>query len=218
MSEFAFRLATIDDIPFLIDTLIEAEKSGTDKLSYSTIFGLSETETKKYLTDMLNEEIDGCELSVSSFLVAVKDGQVVASLSAWIEDSKGISSSVLKGNLLNYTLPKKCIDRAATLSYLLRDLHFDYAPDSIQLGTGYVLDGFRNNSLGSLLIKNQIELLSNRRPDITAAYAQIFECNLPSIKMSEKQGFKIIMTKMSVNEDILQYLPCNKKILVKKEL
>ncbi len=42
MSDFIIRPATIADAPFLAETIIEAEKSGTDKLSYTTIFGLSE--------------------------------------------------------------------------------------------------------------------------------------------------------------------------------
>ena len=66
MNEHIIRSATIDDISFLVETIIEAEKSGTDRLSYSTVFGLSNEDTHKYLNDMLKEEIDGCELSVSS--------------------------------------------------------------------------------------------------------------------------------------------------------
>ena len=82
MDKFIFRNATINDVPFLVDTIIEAEKSGTDILTYSTVFGLSEDETRKYMADMLLEEVDGCELSISSFLVAENEGQVVAAVGA----------------------------------------------------------------------------------------------------------------------------------------
>jgi len=36
-----FQSASIKDLEFLVSTIIEAEKSGTDKLSYTTILGLS---------------------------------------------------------------------------------------------------------------------------------------------------------------------------------
>jgi hypothetical protein len=60
--------------------------------------------------------------------------------------------------------------------------------------------------------------LSLIRPDISEVFAQIFECNIASIKMSEKLDFKTVMKKESSNEEVLNYLPFNKKILVKKEL
>jgi hypothetical protein len=218
MEDCIFRNATINDVPFLVDTIIEAEKSGTDKLSYSTIFGLSDAEARKYLTNMLLEEVDGCELSISSFLLAETNGIVVAAVSAWIEGIEGISSSILKGNLLSYSLPKMCIEKALSLNHFIRDLHIEYADNSIQLGNGHVLKTYRgNNLLGSLMTK-KIELLSQLRPDISAAFAQVFECNTPSMRTCEKLNFKQIMLRESKNKEIINYLPYNKKVLFKKEL
>jgi hypothetical protein len=218
MSEFIIRKAVLNDIPFLAETIIEAEKGGTDKLSYSTVFGLSIEEVRHYLTLMLNEEIDGCELSVSSFLVAETNGNVVAAVSAWIEGSEGIPSSVLKGNLLSYTLPEKCIERASSLGYLINDIHIDFAPDTIQLGLGYVLNSFRGNDLSTRLVNKQFENLSQLRPDISEIFTQIFECNRPSLRSAEKLGFKPVLIKESLKEEILNYLPFNKKILLKKTI
>ncbi|MGA2408662.1 MAG: GNAT family N-acetyltransferase [Bacteroidales bacterium] len=218
MDEFFIRKATLNDVPFLVETIIEAEKSGTDKLSYSTVFDLSLEEVRKYLADMFNEEVDGCELSVSSFLVAELDGQVAAAASAWIEGSEGISSSILKGNLLSYILPKKCIQKATSLNPVIRDLHIEYTPDSIQVGSAYVSETFRGKNLCGLLISKQLKFLSQIRPDISKVFAQLFECNLPSIRMCEKLGFKTVMKIESANEEVLHYLPFNKKILMTKEL
>ena len=100
MENLIFRNATITDVPFIVTAIIEAEKSGTDKLSYSTIFGLTEEEVRSYLQEMLYEEIDGCELSISSFIIAEYNGQPAGALSAWIEGKDGIPSAILKGNLL----------------------------------------------------------------------------------------------------------------------
>jgi hypothetical protein len=218
MIDSVIREANLGDVPFLVDTIIEAEKSGTDKLSYCTIFGLSVEEVKRYLTEMFNEEIDGCELSVSSFMVAEVNGQVAAAASAWIEGIDGISSSVLKGNLLSYTLPKKCIEQATSLNPIIRDLHIEYIPNTIQVGSAYVSDNFRGNFLCGFLIRKKIENLLKSRPDISEAFAQIFECNLSSIRLCEKLGFRKVMIKESLNDNVLNYLPFNRKILVKNEL
>ena len=218
MSEFVVRNATIQDVPFLVETIIEAEKSGTNKLSYSTVFGLTEAESRKYISDMLLEEIDGCELSISSFLIAEKNGQVAAALSAWIEGNEGISSTVLKGNLLNYILPKECIERAMLINSIISEIHIDCLPNTIQIGAGYVAKEFRGNALLGILNTEIIERLSKSKPDISQVHAQIFGCNTPSIKTYEKANFTVVKIKESSNEEILNYLPSNKMILMKKEI
>lgn len=215
---FDIRQATINDIPFLAETIIEAEKSGTDILPWSTIFGLSENDTKKYLSDMLSEEIDGCELSVSSFFVAETQGRVVAALSAWIEGIYNKPSAQLKGNLLSYVLPKECIKRALSIHPIIQEINIDYVPGSIQKGAGYVVKEFRNRKLFGILTEGIITHLLKIDPSVSKVYTQIYGCNIPAIKANEKADFKIVMIKESSNEEILDYLPSNKKLLMEKEL
>jgi hypothetical protein len=218
MYEYNFRKANLSDIPFLVNTIIEAEKSGTDILSYSTIFGLTEEESRKYIADMLLENVDGCELSISSYLVAEKNNKAVAAISAWIEGLEGVPGLILKGNMLSFILPRKCIERAMQLNAIIRDLNIDTLPDTIQIGVGYVSKENRGNNLLGLLVDEKIKLLSEIRPDISEIYAQIFNCNTPALKTFEKLNFKKVMMKESSREDITQYLPSNKKFLMKKEL
>lgn len=218
MNNFIFRDATIKDIPFIVETIIEAEKSGTDKLTYTTIFGLTEDEVRNYLADMLNEEIDGCELSLSSFLIAESNGIVAAALSAWIEGIEGLPSSVLKGNLLNYTLPKQCIENAIKLKEIVHEIHIEYTSNSIQIGAGYVVADFRGNKLLGSLTEAIILKLLKTKPDISEVWAQIFSCNLPSLRTYENAGFKIVSAKESSNIEITKYLPSNKKLLLKRDL
>jgi hypothetical protein len=218
MNEYVIRDAAISDVPFLVETIIEAEKSGTDILSYSTVFGITEVESSRYIADMLLEEVDGCELSISSFIVAEYNGKIAAALSAWIEGKDGIPSAILKGNLLNATLPIKCIERAMGLNELLGEMHIEYLPDTIQIGAGYVANEFRGNNLLGLLSKEIINRRLKIKPNIKNVWAQIFSCNTPSIRTYEKANFAVVMIKESSNEEILRYLPSNKKVLMKKEL
>jgi len=216
MSDFIIRPATVDDAPFLAETIIEAEKSGTDKLSYSTIFGLTEKEVHKYLINILEEEIDGCELSVSSFIVAEYNGKVAAALSAWVEGLEDIPSTIIKGNLLNYVLPKECIKRAMTLNEIIRELHVEYLPKTIQIGAGYVAKEFRGNRLLGILNKEIITKLLNENENVNSVWAQIFSCNVPSLKTYEKAGFTVVTTRQATNKEIENYLPSNKKYVLTK--
>ena len=218
MDEFVYRLAGTADIPFLVETIIEAEKSGTDILSYTTIFGLTEEEAKGYVAEMLEEEIDGCELSVSSFLVAEYGGEVVAALSSWVEAKDGISSAELKGNLLGFVLPRESILKAASVSPVVRKIHMEYIPGTIQKGAGYVVKEFRHRKLFGILTEKMIEHLLKSSPEVTEVYTQVFSNNIPAIKANEKIGFSIVDSIESDDETLLKLLPSNKKYLLKKVL
>ena len=218
MEGLIIRQANINDVPFLVETIIEAEKSGTDILSYSTIFGLTTEEIRKYIADMLLEEIDGCELSISSFMVGEVNRKVVAALSGWVEGANEMSSSELKGNLLTYVLPKESIKRASAINPLLREVHIDYIQGSIQKGAGYIIEEYRHKNIFGLLTSELINSLVKTNPDVSEIYTQIYGCNTPAIKANEKANFNSVMIKESANKEILRYLPSNKKILMKKEL
>lgn len=216
MSQFIIRDATENDIPFLVDVIIEAEKSGTDKLSYCTIFGLSEDDTRKYIADMLLEEIDDCELSVSSFLLAEKDNVIIAGVGAWIEGFEGVSSNILKRNLLNYTLPKTCFENAIQASQIVRNLYIEEKVNTIQIGMVYVSPLYRGNNLSNLLIEEQINRFLKIKPNITELEVQVFGNNVPAINAYKKAKFKIVRESFSDLEDALLYFPDKKKILMNR--
>lgn len=218
MKEFNIRKAALKDVPFLVNTVIEAEKSGTEIFTYSTIFGLSEDESKKYITAMLLEEIDGCELSISSFLLAEKDNQLTAAVGAWIEGYEGVPSSILKGNLLSYTLPNSCIEKAMSLNNLVKELHLDYIDNTIQIGLVYVSESFRGHGLANFLIEEQIKQLLQVSPGIKESYVQVFGDNKTAIKSYQKSDFKIVSEKRSINKEIVKYFPSDSKVLMKREL
>lgn len=218
MDNLTFRNASISDVPFLVDTIIEAEKSGTERLSYSTIFELSEDEVRKYLAEMFLEETDGCELSISSFLMAEINGEVAAALSAWIEEINGVPSAFLKGSLLNHILPKESIVKAMKINEIIREIHIEYQPNTIQIGAGYVDRKFRGNNLLRLLTEEIIERLIRKKSGVKTVWLQIFDCNVASLKTYEKANFKIVSFKESLSEEIIRYLPSNKKYLLKKTI
>ncbi|MFT4643729.1 MAG: hypothetical protein ACI8ZX_000122 [Planctomycetota bacterium] len=218
MKGLIIRDANINDIPFIVETIVEAEKSGTNIFSYNTIFGLSAEEAKKYIENMLLEEVDDCELSISSFKIAVLNNIIVGATAAWIEGFQGLSSTMLKGNLLNYTLPMECIEKAKLFSPILKDVHIEHTNNSIQLGLVYVKKKYRGMGLVSLLIDSHTGFLKQKRKEITEVYVQVFSNNLAAIKAYKKVGFSIVKLKKSSNKIILKLLPFNEKTLMLREL
>ncbi len=218
MEEFNFRSATNKDIPFLVDTIIEAEKSGTTTLSYTTVFGLTEEKARKYIADIFAEGEDGCELSVSSYLLAVSNNEIAAAIGAWVEGAEGIPSALIKGNLLKFILPRKCIKKAMAVNEIVSELNIEHKIDSIQIGVVYVAEKFRGNNLVNLLIGEKIEHLQKSYQDIKMAYVQVFSNNIPAIKAYEKANFTIAYIKEASNKDILKFLPSEEKILMQRLL
>lgn len=218
MEDIIIRQATKTDIPFLVKTIVEAEKSGTEILSYSKVFGISEYEAMKYISAMLLEEVDNCEISINSFTVAETNGQVAAALSAWIEGKGDVPSAELKGNLLNYTLPYKSIQNAASVHEIVRGVHIDYIPRTIQKGAMYVDKRFRGRHFIDMLMEYSIKQILKTDPDITQVYTQVFDCNIPAVKVYERNGFRIVETKESGDNRILNYLPSKKKLVMYKNV
>jgi hypothetical protein len=66
MNEYIIRNAIKDDLPFLADTVIAAEKGVSDKCNYSTLFNLSERKSKALLYQCLKKKSN-----VASFLLKV---------------------------------------------------------------------------------------------------------------------------------------------------
>ena len=67
MINYNYRRARKKDIPFLAKIVMEAEKSNSNKLSYSTLFNISQKTAYEMIIKMFEADIDYCEFSVSSF-------------------------------------------------------------------------------------------------------------------------------------------------------
>lgn len=216
MEEYTFRAASLKDIDFIIKTIIEAEKSGTDKIGIARLFNLSEFEVVKYLKMILNEEIIGCEFSISSFMVAEINGNCVAAVGGWKEgeNDDDLPSAILKSNLLGFVLPSENILFGKLRSKFFKDIQIERAADSYQIEYVYVDSKHRGQNLSSTLINKHIE----KSKDCKDLFVQVFANNYGAIKLYEKLGFSIYKSFKSEYSEILDYLPCNEKHLMKKNI
>ena len=119
MSGYQLRTASENDIEFITQVIIAAEKGNSDMLGFSTLFNLKESEVKEAIGAMLREEIDFCEFSISSFIIVTENEIPVAAFGGWIEAMPGeMPSKLLKSNLLGYTLKKENLAFLKTKSIL----------------------------------------------------------------------------------------------------
>ena len=120
------RKATLDDVEFIATVLIEAEKSMTNNFGLANFFELSEEDIRKYIIQILEEEVDGCEFSLSSFFVAEYDGEPVSALGGWLEGYYDeMPSTLLKANLVGYVFPKENVLRTRDKADIVKALQIE---------------------------------------------------------------------------------------------
>jgi len=217
MEDYLIRKATINDLSFLADGIIAAEKSNTDMLSLSTLFNLSETIVKNKIIAMLDEEIDGCEFSVSSFLITEYDRKPVAAVGGWIEGFvEDVPSKILKSNLIGFIFPKESIKFLQAHADIIEDIQIARERYSLQIEYVYVDNAHRGKRLAELLIKEHLKNGLSAYPNLGKAQVQVFNNNLSAIKLYERIGFRIVKSYKSNNKRILEFLPSNEKLLMEK--
>lgn len=219
MEDYKIRKATLKDVSFIADGIIAAEKAVSDKLSLSTLCDLSEPQVKELIISMLEEEIDGCEFSISSYLIAEQDGQPVAAVGGWLEGyHDDVSSQIAKSNLLMYTLPREklkvLISRSAIISGILLErehmtLQFEYA---------FVKPGHRGKNIIEPM-QDQMEAEALKiHPGLKKVQIQCFENSVYAIRMLERIGYHKAKTAIVDNDEILNYLPDKTKVIMEKKI
>lgn len=212
------RPATLDDVEFIATTIIEAEKSSTDKIGPANYFEVSEEDYRKYLIQMLEEEIDGCEISISSFVVAEYEGEVVAARGGWLEgdNEDNAPSSLLKSNLFTYFLPKENLMKGQSKYDIVKDIMIEREMGAFQYENSYTLPDFRGLHILAELDKYMI----NRAIAKGAKKIQTIVCkdNYKSIRARERNGFHLVRSYTSHHPLIRDYYPDDTLLLMERNI
>lgn len=214
---YTIRKANLQDISFLADVIIAAEKSNSDKLSFSTLFNIKEENVKRLLCEMLDEEIIGCEISLSSFLIVEYDENPIAAFGGWIEGfDDEMSSKILKSNLLSYYFGKEGILYLKSKSHLIKDILIDREDKSLQLEYLYIEKEHRGKKITDMLIRQHIINANKIYPALEKIQVQVFKNNYGAVKVYQNNGFTITKSFKVNDKEVLNYLPFNEKYLMEK--
>ena len=212
------RQATEADKDFLIESIIEAEKSGSDMISDCAIFSITEDDFRTALSSMLDEDMEGQELNISGFLIAEVDGEKAAALNTWVENASGMSSSMIKSNLLMYFLDRQAIINAAPAMALMNEVNIHRDSNALQIESVYTAEKYRGLGLTSKLINEHIRLKQAAAVPFNKVQVILLKNNEAAQKAYQKAGFAIVAEKHCTNPAILNLMPCDTKILMEKQL
>ncbi len=212
------RKAEFSDIDFIAEAIIESEKSGTSVFSYSEIYEMSEDDFKDILLKMIVEDIEGQEIGISGFLIAEYENEKAGCCCSWIEGETGMTAAMIKSNLMLAFIPEENIIKAASKSSLIREIFVERTKNAIQIEAVYTVSKFRGKGIASLLIDEHIKRQKNKRNDLTIAELIVAGNNSKAINLYEKKGFDTAVYKKCNNMEILNYLPSDTIILMRKKI
>ncbi|MBS3914325.1 MAG: GNAT family N-acetyltransferase [Bacteroidetes bacterium] len=212
-----FRHSTISDIPFITKAILESEKSGTETLSWSRILDLKEEDVSQLIQQILEEEIEGQEWNPNGFLIAEENGKPAAALSAWIENTGGMSSGMIKAQSIAFMVPEKWKGAAEKLQ-MVSSVQIPRISGALQLENIYVDPEFRGRKLAAQLIEFAISEYQKTNPEIELAEIQLMGNNIPALRSYTNCGFLKAAESPVSNDLILNLLPGTFKVSLQRKI
>ncbi len=212
------RNAREDDIDFLIESIIHAEKSNTNKLSYSTIFEISESDVRNILRNILIENIEGQELCMSSFRIAEVNGEIAGACAAWIEGQSGQSSSLIRANLIYHFFPRENQLKANQKADMINLLTIEREKGALQFECAWVKDKFKGKKISNRIMLKHLEYYLHDYPNLRKAQIIMVKSNEQAWKAHRKLGFRVVKEVYCNQPEILQILPSDRMMLIEANI
>lgn len=218
MSEITLRYAEKHDIEFVIEAIIESLKSGTDTIVYCKLFEITIDEFKELLRNILVEDIDCHDLYLGSFLIAEINGIRAGTCASWVEYASGISSSIIRANLLIEFIGPEKLKETTHKFNLMRGTHIDRQKNTLQIEFVYVDPEFRGLGVAQAIIEGHIDRLKQQFPEINKAQVVGSKTNENALKAYTKMGFELALEQEVLDEEAIKLIPSNKIVLLEKSI
>jgi len=210
--DFVCRKATVEDIPFLVETIIQAERSGTNLISYQKVFDLSDDELRNFLRELLQDETPNHEFTYQSYYLVEYQGKTVAGLAGFLEGKDGIPSKIIKANLIGIHLGLDRWKAAHDKLKLLSSIEMDRTTGTLQLECAFTLPGMASKGAMTVLhiyiMKEELRI----NPTLKIAECQASVDNIPLRKLNALGwvDYKVIE---SDNDEILKYASSKNRVI-----
>lgn len=202
------RAAKKEDIPFIIDGILEIEKTENGN-SYNNLFGTATEETKEILTSIFNDEENfDTELSLNTFSIAEIDSEIAGFCSRILTNQDYYRN---KGELFPIHLGSKALN---TFVKNVQSL-----PDSRAISENknfveyvFVSKNFRKRGVAEALINNALEKF-----DSIKVYINVFNNNKYAIEYYRKLGFEKF-EKVKIDDNPAKIYPSAEKLIMEKSI
>ena len=207
------RQAGIDDVDFIIEAIIESEKSSSNMISSCNIFALEENEFKEIIRDLLMQDMEGYDYSLSGFLVSELNGEYVGASGSWLEGIDGTPSGLVKATVLFPYLDRAKIKEINKNTQIIKGLTLPRETGTLQLEHGYVREKFRRQGVFTKMIRHNI-YRNLSKYSYTKAQVILFKENYKSYNANLKVGYEVVEERKVEAPEILKFFPYSSKVLM----
>ncbi len=207
------RQATFNDIEFVIEAIIEADKSGTQMISTCNVFSLSTDEYKNILNDLLRQDIENYDYYLSGFLVAELNGESIGTSGSWLEGGGGKPSGVVKGEVLFSYLDRSKLSNVKNNIKIISGSNLPREIGALQLEYVYIRKDYRGKGIFSQIVSKNIKRNLDKY-SFSKVQSILFKANHKSYSAFLKLGYEIIQENKSSNPEILKFFPYDTKIIM----
>ena len=210
------RIGKEKDIPFLAKTIREAEASGGPRSTYGVLFEMQPERTEEKLKDLLEEDLEGCEMGFSNFVVVTdQDGAPVGACAAWIEGDGNAASGFLRGQMLSYAFGPERWKAAQDGLRALSEVHPARTTGALQMESFYVDPVMRGRGLVQRMIAEHFARFDGQ---FSVAEIQMANHNRAARRSYEKAGF-VLANELITDAPLLRaILGTNGMLLMQKRL
>lgn len=217
MTAFNIRVAKIEDIPFILEGIVDAEFSGSRVFPYQALFGLDVEATKNLIRQVFEEELDGQEWHLPQFRILEVGNTSACCLSYWTEGANGTGSGLLKAQALAWILGNRWSEASDKLN-VLKTMQLPRLSGAMQLECIYTKPDFRGQGLVGKLIDHCIAEAKLNTPNLEQAEIQLLGSNEAAMRSYTKCGFLNRAQASSSDAEILNLLADNTRISLVKQL
>lgn len=221
MSAFSESLqivkAEVRDIDFIVETIIEAEKSGRDIISSCKVFGLTEEEFKNLLREILKQDMPNFSYYLSGFLIAKLNGEYIGAQGSYFESPEDLPSTNIKAGILFQYLDKSKILLNKKYSRVINGLSIPREQGKLQIEHSYTREPYRRRGVFTRLIKENILRNLDIYKNIESVQAVLFKGNYKSYTAHMKIGFVVTEEKHVEDPDVLNFFPYDTRLLIEFE-
>lgn len=197
MSTSNISLASKEDINFLIEGFIEAQKGGTEIVPIQKIFNIDIVELRSILSFFFNnDEIYDSEYSLNSYYLAKIENYPIASLALWIENLNGLKSSMINSALWYEVLGNEKFNFIKNNLEVINKYSLERLNNYLQCEYLYVLPNYRKTGALKGLLKNALKNFFKENCAFEGLQTMLFKENIPSYNFFSSRGFNVVEEKI----------------------
>ncbi|MGD0947505.1 MAG: hypothetical protein ABSA52_08745 [Candidatus Binatia bacterium] len=213
----SFRQGTLQDVDFITQAILEAERSGTPRAMYESVFGLSEPEVRALLRAILDQDVPVCELCCGSFVLACDGPTPVGALATWVEGEEG-PSNLLRATLLVEQLGTTRWAQAQAPLRLVAEVDIPRQAGTLQIESIFVPAAQRGRRITGAMIAYALAECRRTHPTVRRAQVLTVLENVASGNALRHAGFAVKSRASSQNPELGRWFPGSGRLLWERDL